>query len=138
MAFLSLANYRKKGRIRQLFCQDTVACKAVELIPDYSESCPVEDSHDGIGIPKNFVLYQNYPNPFNPITKIAFDLPKECDVDLSVYNVLGQKVETVIGRKLVAGHHEVVWNAESAPSGVYFYTITAGEFSAMRKMILMK
>ena len=89
-------------------------------------------------IPREFSLAQNYPNPFNPTTMIAFDLPKECEVDLAVFNVLGQKVETLISRELIAGHHEVVWNAESVPSGIYFYSIKAAEFNATRQMVLMK
>ncbi|UCE17678.1 MAG: S8 family serine peptidase [Gemmatimonadota bacterium] len=89
-------------------------------------------------VPREFGLAQNYPNPFNPTTRIAFDLPKDCEVDLSVYNVLGQKVVTLIGRELVAGHHEITWNAESVPSGVYFSTIKAGEFTATKRMVLMK
>ncbi|UCE17675.1 MAG: T9SS type A sorting domain-containing protein [Gemmatimonadota bacterium] len=91
-----------------------------------------------VPLPKAYSLAQNYPNPFNPKTKIAFELPRECDVDLAVYNVLGQKVETLIKREMTPGHHEVIWYAESAPSGVYFCILTAGDFSAVRKMVLMK
>ena len=91
-----------------------------------------------VALPGDFLLAQNYPNPFNPTTRIAFDLPSDCEVELSIFNVLGQKVETLIGRELVAGHHTITWNAASVPSGVYYYTITAGEYTATKRMILMK
>lgn len=89
-------------------------------------------------VPRAFALGHNYPNPFNPSTRIAFDLAQDCEVDLSIFNVLGQKVETLVGGELLAGHHEAVWNAGSVPSGVYFYTIKAGDYTATRQMVLMK
>ncbi|UCE19064.1 MAG: T9SS type A sorting domain-containing protein [Gemmatimonadota bacterium] len=89
-------------------------------------------------LPEEFALNQNYPNPFNPETKIAFSLPSDSRVALSVYNVLGQRVATLINTEMSAGQHSVTWMADSVPTGVYFYTITAGEFTATKKMILLK
>ena len=80
----------------------------------------------------------NYPNPFNPSTKIEFTLPAPAQVHLDVYNVLGQKVVTLIDMPLSAGKHSVTWDGQSAPSGVYYYRLTAGNFTQNRKMLLLK
>ena len=89
-------------------------------------------------VPQDFALRQNYPNPFNPETHIAFSLPVDSRVELSIFNVLGQKVTTLVNTEMAAGYHHVTWNAAKAPTGVYFYAIKAGEFTATRKMVLMK
>jgi len=85
-----------------------------------------------------FHLYNNYPNPFNPKTTINYQLLKITDVDLSIYNSLGQKVSTLVTEKQDAGHHQVEWNASSFSSGVYYYRIEAGEFQYIKKMVLLK
>jgi hypothetical protein len=90
-------------------------------------------------IPSEFSLAQNYPNPFNPATTISFELPAESRVRLEVYNTLGQVVATLIGGEMrTAGGHTVEFDAAGLPSGVYFYRIHAGSFTAMHKMVLMK
>jgi hypothetical protein len=89
-------------------------------------------------LPISFELHQNYPNPFNPSTKIQFALPKPEHVTLDVYNTLGQKVETLLNSKMNAGSHDVEFDASALPSGIYFYRIQAGEFSQVRKMVLLR
>ncbi|MBI4427818.1 MAG: carboxypeptidase regulatory-like domain-containing protein [Ignavibacteriales bacterium] len=89
-------------------------------------------------IPENFVLHQNYPNPFNPMTVISFDLPKESHVKLTVYNVLGQEVITLVDEVRKPGVYSLHWNASSFPTGMYVYRITAGEFVQTKKMLLIK
>jgi hypothetical protein len=96
----------------------------------------INDSH--YDFPKGFALSQNYPNPFNPTTTIEFDLPKTSDVIIDVYNIAGQKIQTLLNEKMVAGNHQVDFNAENLSSGVYFYRIEAGEFVDVKKMILIK
>ncbi|MCK4302371.1 MAG: T9SS type A sorting domain-containing protein [candidate division Zixibacteria bacterium] len=88
--------------------------------------------------PGKFGLSQNYPNPFNPTTMISFNLPVASRVDLSVYNVLGQKVATLIDGRLDAGLQEVEWNATEFSSGVYFYRIATDANVETRKMVLLK
>jgi hypothetical protein len=88
--------------------------------------------------PGKFGLSQNYPNPFNPTTMISFNLPVASRVDLSVYNVLGQKVATLIDGRLDAGLQEVEWNATEFSSGVYFYRIATDTNVETRKMVLLK
>ena len=90
-------------------------------------------------IPANFSLAQNYPNPFNAETAIAFTLPTATEVTLEVFNSLGQKVATVFShRHFSPGTHQVLFNAQNLPSGIYFYKLQAGSFSKIRKMVLIK
>jgi hypothetical protein len=90
------------------------------------------------GVPQVFALQQNYPNPFNPTTKIAFSVPSQMKVELVVYNVLGQKVATLVNETLSAGGHEVPFDASRLASGMYLYRITAGQFMSVKKMMLLK
>ncbi|GEM_PF-3231520 len=89
-------------------------------------------------IPKDYFLDQNYPNPFNPSTVIKFGLPNAENVKLEIYNLLGQKVDELINAKLSAGVHEVTFNADNLPSGIYLYKLTTDKFSEIKKMMLMK
>jgi hypothetical protein len=89
-------------------------------------------------IPTSFALSANYPNPFNAQTNITFDLPEASDVNLSVYNVLGQKVDVLIDSYKNAGSYTVSWDASTYSSGVYFYKLTAGNYSDMKQMHLLK
>jgi len=89
-------------------------------------------------IPDSYELYQNYPNPFNPTTEIKFDLPKPEDVKIVLYNTLGQQSAVLVDGHYAAGSYSVQWNASNYPSGVYFYRITAGSFTDVKKMVLLK
>jgi len=93
---------------------------------------------EGEEVPVSFELYQNYPNPFNPTTSIKFALPKESQVKLSVYTILGQEVATLVNSVMPAGYHTVNFDASNLPSGMYIYKIDAGSFSQIKKMLLMK
>lgn len=86
----------------------------------------------------DFALNQNYPNPFNPSTRISFSIPENTFVTLKVFDVLGNEVETLINRELSSGSYEIEFTSKKASSGIYFYNITAGEFSKTMKMILSK
>jgi flagellar hook assembly protein FlgD len=89
-------------------------------------------------IPENYSLEQNYPNPFNPSTNINFKLPESGLVNISIYDINGKLVEELINRNLSAGNHLIDWNAINYPSGIYFYRISAGNFTDVKKMILVK
>ena len=89
-------------------------------------------------LPTVFDLSQNYPNPFNPSTTIQYSLPVQSHVVLKVYNVIGQEVATLMDKTQEAGFKSVVVNAGNWASGVYFYRILAGEYSGIRKMILLR
>lgn len=91
-----------------------------------------------IGVPNVFALHQNYPNPFNPVTKIKFDIPKFANVTVKVYDVIGNEVAQVFKGDLAAGFYEADFNASSYASGVYFYRIDAGDFTSVKRMVLVK
>jgi hypothetical protein len=88
--------------------------------------------------PVEFNLFQNYPNPFNPATKISYSIPQTAEVKLVIFDMLGKEVTTLVSGKVTAGTHEAEWDASAYPSGVYFYKITAGSFTSVKKMILLK
>jgi hypothetical protein len=89
-------------------------------------------------IPVLYSLEQNYPNPFNPVTTIKFNIPKSGVVKLSVYDMMGREVTTLVNQELLAGRYSVDFNALSLASGVYFYKLQAGEFTDTKKMMLIK
>lgn len=89
-------------------------------------------------IPKQYKLFGNYPNPFNPFTSIKFAIPEILFVKITIYDILGREVETLIQENLSAGNYKLNWNASAYSSGVYFYRIEAGEFNDIKKMVLVK
>jgi hypothetical protein len=102
---------------------------------------------DGMGIPHEFALSQNYPNPFNPVTRFSVDLPKLSEVDVTVYDLLGQKIATLLTGQQEAGYHTIEWDSKDShgltvPSGMYVVRMSAGgstnEFTGVRKIMLLK
>ena len=89
-------------------------------------------------IPLEFSLNQAYPNPFNPTTTLSFALPIESDVTISIYNLQGREVVSLVNGNMEVGHHSVVWNADAHASGVYFVKMIAGEFIKTQKLMLVK
>ena len=83
-------------------------------------------------------MYQNYPNPFNPNTTIKFAVPKETQVNLSVFNILGEKVKELKNEVMKPGNYTLEFNATALASGVYIYRIIAGDYIQTKKMILLK
>jgi len=98
---------------------------------------PVEINEDD-RLPFFFELYQNYPNPFNNLTQIEYELGQACNVKIDIYNIRGGKITTLVERLEQGGRHQVKWEAIDCPSGVYFYKIKAGGFSAARRLLLLK
>jgi len=89
-------------------------------------------------VPSSYALEQNYPNPFNPSTTIKFAVPKESNVNLSIYNVLGEIVSTLVDEEMIPGYYEYEFDALHYASGVYLYSITAGDFVETKKMVLLR
>ena len=89
-------------------------------------------------VPAQFTLEQNYPNPFNPSTTIVFTLPEAGFVTLTVHNLIGQELATIVSGERAAGRYRVAWDARGLPSGVYFYRLTAGEYIQTRRMVLLQ
>jgi hypothetical protein len=128
------------------------AQKAAWLAQKDAEYASIQDSLDqgttlgireiGGSVPNDFNLSQNYPNPFNPTTKIEYELPSSSHVSLTVYDVLGREIQTLVNERQSAGNHSVIFNANNLPSGVYFYrteAVSAGKrFVDVKKMILVK
>ncbi|MBI3195811.1 MAG: PD40 domain-containing protein [Ignavibacteriae bacterium] len=89
-------------------------------------------------LPNEFLLEQNYPNPFNPSTNIRFALAKSSYVLLKIFNLLGKEIATVVNEEMSAGYHITTWDAKNQSSGMYFYRLETGNFSQMKKLILIK
>ena len=109
-------------------------------------SCPVgvqdEPSLDLL-LPEEYSLFQNFPNPFNPVTSINYSLPEAVHVNLEIYNVLGQKVRTLVDEPQLAGYKTVQWNGRDdhgreLAGGIYFYRLEAGKYSSSKKLLLLK
>lgn len=109
--------------------------KQVDLDGTYEYSNVIEVN---FGVPSDFVVEQNYPNPFNPATTIKFAIPTESMVNLTVFNSLGEQVTTLLSEVKAAGYHTVNFDASKLSSGLYFYSIQAGDFVSVKKMMLIK
>ncbi len=104
----------------------------------YRERFPVSVAERDGEVPAGFALHQNYPNPFNPSTDIRLQLPQRDHVSLKIYDAAGREVQTLVNRTMNAGSHAFTFDATRLPSGVYFYTVRTNNFTATRKMLLMK
>ncbi|MCB0313699.1 MAG: alpha/beta fold hydrolase, partial [Calditrichaeota bacterium] len=116
---------------------DSSSAAADSLLAVILEPTGITDPYKGL-IPDEYVLLQNYPNPFNPLTHIRFGLPRASSVTLEIYNILGQKVATLVDQRLNAGYHQVPFEANRFASGLYFYRLNADGFHQVKKMLLMK
>ena len=97
----------------------------------------------GYAIPEQFSLHQNYPNPFNPVTTIRYDLPENGHINITIYDMLGREVKTLVNQTQDAGYRSVIWDATNdygkpVSAGIYLYQIQAGEYMQTKKMVLLK
>jgi hypothetical protein len=99
---------------------------------------PGDKALQGAGVPEAFALEQNYPNPFNPIADIGFRIADRSPVNLSVYDLLGRRVATLVDDTRGPGVYSVSFDASNLASGTYLYRLTAGRFTAVRRMVLVK
>ena len=110
------------------------------LIRIAPEVVSVEEESDVL--PQVFTLYQNHPNPFNPLTTIEYPLPQSGDVSFIIYNLLGEKLTSLVRELQPAGNHQVIWNASNVSSGIYLYRLQAGPpaggFLQTKKMVLLR
>ena len=98
---------------------------------------------DEIIYPEKFTIHQNYPNPFNPVTTLRYDLPETGLVKITIYDMLGRQVKTLINQRQNAGYKSVIWDATNdfgkpVSAGIYLYQIQAGEYMQTKKMVLLK
>jgi hypothetical protein len=122
----------------------------IKVIQDNSAGSDYEDSSGDFTIAqttgittlddrvKEFFIYPAYPNPFNSLTTISFSLPKQDHVKLTIFNIAGQKIETLINNEMSSGFYKVRWEADNLPSGVYFYIVETKNITQTRKIILLK
>ncbi|MDZ7625637.1 MAG: M28 family peptidase [Ignavibacteriaceae bacterium] len=129
--YYSFTDHPQVSGVNQLYYR----LKQVDFDGTFSYSDVVNVSYD---VPAEFVLSQNYPNPFNPSTRINYFVPQESFVSVKVYDFLGREVMTLVNETRAVGSYEIVFDASNLPSGTYFYTMIAGNFSATKKMILIK
>lgn len=98
----------------------------------------VGDAGDEEIIPGRMILFQNYPNPFNPVTAIKYSLPERSNVTIKIFDALGREIETLVNEEKQAGTYEILWNSENLPSGIYFYRMSAGNYTETKKMVLLR
>jgi hypothetical protein len=115
--------------------------RAVDDLLEYQT--PVEETPGDVTLPNAYVLGQNFPNPFNPTTVIRFSLPERTHVTLSIYNILGQRVATIVDEEMLAGTHDIKWDGSTeqgrkASTGIYLYRLKAGDYIEAKKMLLLK
>jgi len=94
-------------------------------------------------LPNEFALRQNYPNPFNPVTTLRYDIPENSHVTITIYDMLGRQVKTLINQTQDAGYKSLIWDATNdygkpVSAGIYLYQIQAGEYISTKKMVLLK
>ncbi|MCW8805569.1 MAG: right-handed parallel beta-helix repeat-containing protein [Ignavibacteriaceae bacterium] len=123
--------------IEKDFDGDTRNISTPDIGADEFAGIPVGVEND-IQLPTEFALEQNYPNPFNPSTIIKYSVPQTSQVQIKVFDVLGNEIETLFNEEKSVGTYELIWNAANLPSGVYFYQLKAGEFISTKKMLLLK
>jgi hypothetical protein len=132
----NMATLTQTGHLAQLILADGLTTVYVDNVLFFNAN--YTSIGDETGIARSFKLQQNYPNPFNPTTTIDFSLAVAGKVEIAVFNALGQKVATVLNTAKAAGDHSVVFDAAELPSGAYFYRLTAGSQTTVRKMMLIK
>jgi len=123
-----------------LFLEGTTMHQAVDIV---MITDPENAGIDNDVLPYKFALHQNYPNPFNPVTTLRYDLPEDAMANITIYDMMGRQVSTLVNRKQTAGYKSVQWNATNSAgspvsAGIYLYMIQAGEFRQTKKMVLLK
>jgi len=151
-AEFDLSGYSGTIRFRFRFGSDGYVTRSGWFIDDFEVTpwtgVKVEETPSSEKLPQEFSLSQNYPNPFNSTTLIRYALPavsgavpstgQQSAVRLEIFNILGQKVATLVDEKQTLGYKAVTWTAQNLASGIYFYQLRAGEFTAIRKMVLLR
>jgi hypothetical protein len=136
---LTLRYFDGSGIVNIDMLRDTSANLTEASAPTiYSGGLVVSAEQTLSGVPERIELNQNYPNPFNPTTAISYQLTANSFVVLKVYDVLGREVATLVNEVKPPGNYTVQWDASSAASGVYFYKLNAGDFTSVRKLLLLR
>lgn len=126
------------GLVFALIEGGSAPCLSGAIIDGVHLGEPIVGVREWPDVPNRFVLHQNYPNPFNPLTHIAFDLPEGLHVKLTVFDILGRTVSTLLDEGLAAGHHVIPFDASGVASGVLFYQLKAGTFIQSKRMMVIR
>ncbi|PKK83729.1 MAG: hypothetical protein CVT49_06835 [candidate division Zixibacteria bacterium HGW-Zixibacteria-1] len=141
---ISFTPYREGEYNEYLYVVDSVTNKVIHTVSLCGKThLYTSVAENNVTLPDRFLLLQNYPNPFNPATTIEYSLPARAHVNLSIFNILGRKVITLVDEARGAGTHRVIWDGanyagNNVASGIYFYRMEAGEYIETRKMLLIK
>ena len=137
--YILLASHSEHGTVEKEFSiSSMVHVEDIEF-----DLSAMSSENDKLNIPGKFSLSQNFPNPFNPTTEIKYELPNESLVNITIYDVMGRKINTLVNLEQSAGSYSLQWDAtnsvgESIPAGMYIYTIQAGKYTSTKKMVLLK
>jgi len=131
------SSYQLKGTLGQAISQKEI------IINQTVSKLILTGFNNSSLVPTRYELSQNYPNPFNPETSISYDVPKTSFITIEVFNLLGQKLRTLVNEKKNPGTYQILWNGlddqgQAVSSGVYLYKMQAGDFAAMKKMVLVR
>ncbi|MBI5727202.1 MAG: T9SS type A sorting domain-containing protein, partial [Ignavibacteriales bacterium] len=135
------------GKERTLALQVGLRFVADKIAGSYSQPIIIQGSplevRDGRIIPMEFALMQNYPNPFNPSTVIGYTVPQDSEVEITIYNVMGEKIRTLVRENQQAGYYSATWDGKnefghSISSGIYIYSMNAGKFQSTKKLTFLK
>ncbi|HEX9152291.1 MAG TPA: T9SS type A sorting domain-containing protein, partial [Flavobacterium sp.] len=107
------------------------------ILGSFSTVVGVKNGNNNL-VGSDYHLLQNYPNPFNPATTIKFQVPNSSLVKITVFDILGKEVSTLVNEQMTPGVYNINWDAANYPSGVYYYRLQAGDFSETKKMVLLK
>ncbi|HEX2865858.1 MAG TPA: T9SS type A sorting domain-containing protein [Ignavibacteriales bacterium] len=132
--WIKYMSFDKKGYLYGVSGNDSV-----NYSPVFRSTSPVtavNDSHEGAV--NSYQLFNNFPNPFNPSTTISYSIPKESYVELKVFDMLGREVASLVNKEQSAGEYKVKFDASSLSSGIYIYSLTAGDFRASKKLMLLR
>ncbi|MBU1662930.1 MAG: T9SS type A sorting domain-containing protein, partial [Chloroflexi bacterium] len=127
-----------KGKIDDIRIYNRVLCQSEIDTLFYEGEWSTFIQEEYIYIPKDYALNQNYPNPFNPITTIQYAIPEKSHVTLTIYNIAGQALEVLENQSKEPGYYSVKWDASKVGSGIYLYRVQAGQFTDVKKCILLK
>jgi hypothetical protein len=137
LIFLSGNLFAQAGSLNLLKTGGTLQVYDIENIQKITFEGVSEVSSKSVS-PQEFILYQNYPNPFNPVTKIKYYIAKESIVKLTIFDALGRELITISEGTKAAGTYETIFDASLLSSGIYFYRLTANDFSEIKKLILCR
>ncbi len=134
---LSAPGFHGEAQLICILSDDSSATVEDTVLVHVSEATGIDEAQME-NLPKEFELSQNYPNPFNPVTTIQFAMPKAGHVKITVYNILGRMVATILDENVQAGYHKVVFDGSRLSSGIYFYQMQAKGFRKVKKFVLLK